>query len=168
MAEPQVDGGVCAPWPPTVGELFGVADCHRLPDGVGQGSAKPEVRRRERVGFTETQRYVVRRPGTEAGNGCDRLDQPVKPAAAVEGDGNEWVKPRLWSPATAAPCRATICAVIVPAPATLTCWPTMARTPISNGSQVPGTRSPRRLRTSGPMIGSPSRCRVAASTSASR
>src|SRR5262249_27624982 len=84
--EPQVDGGVSAPRPPTVGHLFCVGWCHRLPNGVGEGSPEPKVGARERVGFTETQCKIVCGPGTEAGNGCDRVDQPVKPAAAVEGD----------------------------------------------------------------------------------
>ena len=55
----------------------------------------------------------------------------------------------------------------VGAPATDTCWPRMARTPVSNGSQVPGTRRPGRA-TSGPMTGSAARWAAAAVVSASR
>ena len=32
--------------------------------------------------------------------------------------------------------------MVVVAAATLTCWPTIARMPVSNGSQLPGTRNP--------------------------
>ena len=40
------------------------------------------------------------------------------------------------------PCREAMRAISVVAPATLICWPTMARMAISNGSHVPGTRMP--------------------------
>ncbi len=44
------------------------------------------------------------------------------------------------------PCSATIVPIVVVAPATLTCWPTIARTPASNGSQHAGHAQPVRPR----------------------
>ena len=48
------------------------------------------------------------------------------------------------SPGTLVPSRATSLPAIVFAPASVTCWPMIARTPVSNGSHVPGGRRPGR------------------------
>jgi hypothetical protein len=53
------------------------------------------------------------------------------------------------------------------APATDACWPMIARTPISNGSQPPGSRNPGRRRTRERSSGSDSRCARIACGSAS-
>ena len=72
---------------------------------------------------------------------------PVRPipsrsaAASTSAPGKAWVRPAT-RPGTGRPCRATTRAVTVLAPATLTCWPTIARMPVSYGSHVPGTRRP--------------------------
>ena len=57
-------------------------------------------------------------------------------------------------PGTGVPSRSTIRPASVLAPASVTCWPTIARTPVSNGSQVPGGRTPGRAASSGPTSGS--------------
>ena len=62
---------------------------------------------------------------------------------AASGVGKTWVSgpPSIVS---GAPAAATIRPATVRAPATEICWPTTARTAVSNGSTLPGTRSPGR------------------------
>ena len=66
-----------------------------------------------------------------------------------------------------APCSATSRAATVRAPATLTCWPSTARTAISWPSTWPGTRRPGVRRTSGPITGSPANASATATGSQS-
>ena len=88
-------------------------------------------------------------------------------AASASGVGNTWVSgpPSIVS---GAPAAATIRPATVRAPATEICWPTTARTAVSNGSTLPGTRSPGSGRTMGPSTSSPASASSTAAGSASR
>ena len=73
--------------------------------------------------------------------------------ARFAGPGKRSVRPSV-PPAIAIPALSTSRRASVQPAATLTCWPSTARTAHSNTSHAPGMRSPGRSRTSGPISGS--------------
>jgi len=75
-------------------------------------------------------------------------------SVTVRAEGNWWVSPSGAMPRTGLPSCPTNAPASADARLTETCWPRIARTPSSNGSSAPGTRSPRRSRTSGASSGS--------------
>ncbi len=96
------------------------------------------------------------------------MPMPDKSAAATAaGDGNRRVRPSN-GVATGVPARSMMRPTIVVAPATVTCWPTMARMAISQGSQAPGTRRPGRASTALRSRGSADSTRAIVAGSASR
>ena len=76
-----------------------------------------------------------------AGGCCGIGRTSASTAASAAGCGKTWVSGPP-STASGAPAAATMRPATVRPPATEICWPTTARTAVSNGSTLPGTRSP--------------------------
>ena len=134
---------------------------------------RTERRRPRRPGRRRRRgRDVRRRPGTPARRSCGRRLRGIgndagSTAASAAGDGNTWLTGPP-SMASGAPTAATMRPATVRAPATEICWPMTARTAVSNGSTLPGTRRPGAAATDGASVGSSPSAASTATGSASR
>ena len=133
--------------------------------------ARPEPRHdrhRRRAAACRVQRrrdletVVARRDGIASRRPTDAGDR----VGAREDAGH--ARSRRSGTANSLPTSATIRPITVRAPATETCWPTTARSAVSNGSTLPVTRRPGAASTSGAITASAASAASIATGSASR
>ena len=136
----------------------------RQEPGPGGGAVDAPVQGDLPGGDRPGQRPDRRRPPASV------IPRPPRSASArvsAEGNGTRCAASAPAGP-SAGRKRPAIRPASVRAAATLTCWPTIARTAISNPSKQPGTRSPGRRATSGASAGSAASAGPIRSGSASR